>query len=185
MLLMSTCIVRGGLVALFTLAMAVAATAQDGVFYHLVGKDFHRRNCWPQPFVCQDIPTVRAPFAMQVMNGWERQNMIGEHHFDPSNGQLTEAGKLKVQWILLDAPQQHRVLVVRRSGSPETTADRLNALREYALTISGNGSMPNIMTSGMPDEGWPAERIDRVNRKFATSLPEPKLPEPKDISSGN
>ena len=48
-----------------------------------IAQDTKRRNCWPDPFVSWDRASVRAPFVVQVANGWRRQNMLGEFHFEP------------------------------------------------------------------------------------------------------
>ena len=182
---MSTRIVCRFLVALFVLAMAWPVAAGDGLLCNLVGKDFKRRNCWPQPFACQDLPTVYAPFAVQTMNGWERQNMIGSQYFDGETGQLTEAGRLKVQWVMFEAPEQYRTLYVRRNSSAEVTASRLNTVREYVATLASEAAPAQVVMSNMPDDGASAARVDFVNRKFAASAPEPKLPAVKQEGSGN
>ena len=77
-------------------------------FCHSVARDTKRRNCWPEPFTRPDRYAVRAPFALMVSNGWRRQNLLGEHHFVDQGGKLTEAGRLKIRWILTEAPQHHR-----------------------------------------------------------------------------
>ena len=73
-------------------------------FCNSVARDTKRRNCWPAPFNCPDRQTVRAPFAIMVNNGWRRQNMLGDFHFEATTGQLTEAGKLKIRWIVIRGP---------------------------------------------------------------------------------
>ena len=72
--------------------------------WNSIVRDVKRRQCWPEPFVAPDRATVRSPFVTQVANGWRRQNMLGEFHFQPGSQDLTEAGRLKVRWILPYAP---------------------------------------------------------------------------------
>ena len=95
-------------------------------------RDVKRRQCWPDPFLCPDRAAVRAPFCAMVANGWRRQNMLGEFHFDPQSGQLTEAGRLKVQWILTACPEQHRLIYVHAAGTREETAARVAAVQQLA-----------------------------------------------------
>jgi hypothetical protein len=164
--------------AAMMLVWAAPLVAQSGEVCHHVPivKDFCRRNCWPQPFSCAERPTVRAPFAIQVANGWERQNLMGDWYFDAETGQLNEAGKLKIQWVVFDCPEQHRAIFVRHTANHEQTDARLTMVRDYAAQIAPNGDVPQVMPSMMSDQGRSADWIDRVNRKYITSAPEPKLP---------
>ncbi|MEM8864235.1 MAG: hypothetical protein AAGF31_01660, partial [Planctomycetota bacterium] len=58
---------------------------------------------WPSPYVCPDRTYAHAPFQAMVRNGWRRQNLLGSHHFNEDSTQLTQAGKLKIQWIMSQA----------------------------------------------------------------------------------
>lgn len=69
-------------------------------FFVSIPRDFKRRNCWPEPFDAADRYAVRSPFVTMVDNGWRRQNLLGDHHFDPKTNELNESGRLKVQWIV-------------------------------------------------------------------------------------
>jgi hypothetical protein len=147
-------------------------------------QDIVRNQCWPKPFVCADREAVRAPFMIQVANGWERQNMLSEYHFEPGTGELTEAGRLKVQWILLDAPQQHRVVFVHRSVDRAETAARMQQVMQYACRVVPDAA-PAVLETSMPDYGTPAQRIDLIGRKYQSAIPEPKLPEKQAMGSGS
>ncbi len=155
------------------------AIAGDGILCELVGKDFCRRNSWPYPHICQDIASVRAPMVVQVANGWERQNLLAEPYFDPITQQLNEAGRRKVQWILLDAPEERRVVFVHRTISMDETNQRVAAVRNYMAELGPGAPTASVVVSTMPADGTSAARVDWVNRKFITVLPEPKLPEVK------
>lgn len=161
------------------LLVAGPAAAGDGVLYGLVGRDFCQRNCWPYPYICQDIASARAPLAVQVANGWERQNLLAEHYFDPITQQLNEAGRRKVQWILLDAPEERRIVFVHRTISVDETNQRVAAVRNYMAELGPGAPMASVVVSTIPADGTSAARVDWVNRKFITVLPEPKLPEVK------
>ena len=155
--------------------------------FHSIVRDVKRRQCWPEPFNGPDRATVRAPFAIQVANGWQRQNMLGEFHFEPTSGQLTEAGRLKVQWILIAGPQQHRLIYVHTADQVEETSARIAAVQKLAGQIAPN-NMPPIMPTSISDEGWPAEQVDLIGRKFREEgIPQLELPglPSGDISSGS
>jgi hypothetical protein len=149
-----------------------------------VVRDIKRRNCWPQPFVGPDRATVRAPFCVMVSNGWRRQNMLGEFHFDPGTGQLTEAGRLKVRWILTAAGDQHRLIYVHTAGKEEETSARIAAVQQFAAQIAPN-DVPPVMPTSISDDGWPADQVDLIGRKFQTSTPPPRLPAATGGSGGN
>ena len=70
-----------------------------------------------------------------VANGWRRQNMLGEFHFEPATGQLTEAGRLKVRWILTACPEQHRLIYVHTAERDEETSARIAAVQQLAAQI--------------------------------------------------
>ena len=122
-------------------ASQVSADFMFGIFNGMA-KDTKRRNCWPEPFVNADRVAARAPFATMVANGWRRQNMLGEAHFDAATGQLTEAGQLKVRWILTVAPQQHRIIYVHGAKTEEETAARLVVVQQVAGQIAPNNMPP-------------------------------------------
>jgi hypothetical protein len=147
-----------------------------------VARDIKRRQCWPEPFLGPDRATVRAPFAIQVANGWRRQNMLGEFHFVPGTAQLTEAGQLKVRWILLTGPQQHRLIYVHTADRDEETAARVAAVQHLATQITPN-NIPPILTTTISDDGWPADQVDLIGRKFQATIPAPRLPAPASSST--
>ena len=146
------------------LASQVSADVLCGAVDSIVN-DFRRRNCWPEPFVGPDRASVSAPFVTQVANGWRRQNMLGEFHFEPATGQLTEAGRLKVRWILTAGPQQHRLIYVHTANSDEETSARIVAVQQLAGRIAPN-DLPPVMPTSISDDGWPADQVDLIGRKF-------------------
>jgi hypothetical protein len=154
--------------------------------FNSVVRDVKRRQCWPDPFQAPDRATARAPFAIQVANGWRRQNMLGEFHFEAGTGQLTEAGRLKVRWILTAGPQQHRLIYVHAADGNEETEARIAAVQQLALKIAPN-NLPPITPTWVADEGWPADEVDLIGRAFQKSMPTPRLPAPSGggSSSGN
>ena len=140
-----------------------------------IARDVKRRQCWPEPFVGPDRASVRSPFVIQVANGWRRQNMLGEFHFEPGSKQLTEAGRLKVRWILTACPQQHRLIYVHIGLNAEETSTRIATVQKLAAHIAPN-NVPPVMSTSIPDEGWPADEVDLIGRKFRATMPDPRLP---------
>ena len=112
-----------------------------------------------------------------VANGWRRQNMLGEFHFEPATGQLTEAGRLKVRWILTACPEQHRLIYVHTAERDEETSARIAAVQQLAAQIAPN-DVPPVMPTSISDDGWPADQVDLIGRKFQSSTPATPLAGP-------
>lgn len=163
--------------SLVCLACAAPANADWlAEFFHCMARDTKRRNCWPKPFVCPDRVSVRQPFAVMVNNGWRYQNMLGDHYFVDDSGALTEAGRIKVHWILTEAQPHHRDIYVYRGAAAVETAARIQSVRQFAMQVLPEGRVPVILESEVPPLGWPASRVDAIGRSFASSAPEPRLP---------
>ncbi len=145
--------------------------------FNSIARDVKRRQCWPEPFTGPDRAVTRAPFMVQVANGWRRQNMLGEFHFERGTGQLTEAGRLKVRWILTAGPQQHRLIYVHTAEKDEETSIRIAAVQQLAAQIAPN-DLPPVLPTSISDEGWPADEVDLIGRKFQATTPPPRLPAP-------
>lgn len=175
-------VVGFALIALGSAAQVSAELVCDAV--NSVARDIKRRQCWPEPFTGPDRATVRAPFCIMVASGWRRQNMLGEFHFEPGTGQLTEAGRLKVRWILTVCPQQHRLIYVHTAEKPDETSARIAAVQQLAGQIAPN-AMPPIMPTSIADDGWPAEQVDLIGRKFQASTPPPRLPAASSSSTSS
>ena len=139
-------------------------------------RDIKRRQCWPEPFVVADRVTVRAPMVVMVQNGWRRENMLGEFHFDADSGQLNEAGRRKVRWIMTEVPVQHRTIYVHEADSSEATSARIVAVQQAATRYTPVGELPVVLPTNIPDNGWPADQVDLIGRKFQSSTPQPRLP---------
>ncbi len=147
-----------------------------GDFFVSVGRDTARRNCWPEPFIYSDRQATREAFAAEVANGWQRQNVIMDMHFDNGGTQLSEYGRRKVLDILNQAPEQHRAVFVFRGATPQETAVRMATVQQFIAQSAYNGQVAPVYESNRPDDGSPADRIDLVNRKLWASIPDPKLP---------
>jgi len=163
--------------ALISLALANSALAGGiGAFWHDSCLTVKRETCWPKPFVCPDRQAVRAPFAIMVANGWQRQNLLGDHYFEPGTGELTVAGQEKIRWIVESAPQPHRTIYVHRGADAKDSAARVEAAQQYVARIVGEGELPAVVPTSIPEPGWPADRVEFITRKFQSTAPTPRLP---------
>jgi hypothetical protein len=123
-------LVFGGVV--FALSAALAEAGWMTAVRRNFNRGYHRNQCWPLPFNCLDQQSVRAPFALQVANGWQLQTTIREDHYEPGSEKLNAAGRRHVHWILNEPPPSWRIIYVQRGESPRQTARRLDAVRQVA-----------------------------------------------------
>jgi hypothetical protein len=133
-------------VAVFALAVlcfaapagaGVVSSALEGVeaVARSVARDIKRRNCWPEPFDAPDRYAVRSPFGVMVDNGWRRQNLLGDYHFVDQGGELTEAARIKIRWIVTEAPVQHRTIYVQAASNPQLTAARIDSVQQLTAQL--------------------------------------------------
>jgi hypothetical protein len=146
--------------------------------YYNIKRGYHRNEAWPFPFICPDRAAVREPFRIMVDNGWRRQNLLGQHHFNSETNRLTTAGELRVHWIMTQAPPERRSIFVERAANPEVTAQRLAVARDYAAQVSIDGQEPQTFESHLVSEGRPASIVDATNVRFYESMRPPVLPPP-------
>jgi uncharacterized membrane protein YgcG len=162
---------------LITLGSARQVSAEcwlTGIVKGIV-RDVTSRQIWPEPYKPVDKAAALAPYPIMVENGWRRQNMLVTSHFDATTKQLTEAGQNKVRWILTAAPQQHRSVYVHVADSNEETSARIASVQQFARKISPN-DLPPILTTTISEDGWAADEIDMIGRKYLEAMPAPKLP---------
>jgi hypothetical protein len=127
------------------------------------------------PFVYPDRQAAREPFVTMVANGWQRQNMLIEAHFDAETGKLSEAGQAKVLWILNDAPPQHRSIFVHRARTPQETVAHIQAVQQFVAQSVSPSEFPSVFESTQSADGYSGDRYDSIARKFQQATPDPKL----------
>ena len=72
------------------------------------------------------------------------------------SGELTEAGRIKIRWILTEAPQHHRTIYVQKAADAEVTAARIDNVQQLAAQMQPEGTLPLVLETGVPVRGWPA-----------------------------
>jgi hypothetical protein len=145
--------------------------------------DWHRNNCWPEPFVYPDRASVWCVVDAQVGKGWQLQNLLGPAHFEPNGERLSPAGMAKLRNILTQNPSDYRTVFVERAWTEEGTARRLDAAQQ-AVSRLVQGPMPEVLVSDSHFIGTPADYVNTINTKWMQNLPDPKLPPPQSIDVG-
>jgi hypothetical protein len=167
-------------VLLFTaVSFSAAADVQAGWFkstYHDLHYGWHINNMWPQPYIAPDRRAVKEPLAIMHARGWQRNNLLGEHHFEEDQKRLTPSGMLKVKAILAHSPPQYRTVYVEKGRTRAITDGRIDAIQQAIVEMQTDGPLPPVMASDLLVEGWSSEYADGVNRRYYSSMPQPRLP---------
>jgi hypothetical protein len=169
--------VRLPLLAL-TIGLLSLSSVQAGwhEFWDRVHLDFHRNNCWDQPFTSIDRRAASAPFGAMVDSGWTTQNTLGQFYFHPETQVLNEAGERKLHWIVTTAPESHRTVYVAGTHQPGVLEQRVDAVQQALVKMFPEQSLPAVLPAKSEPRGWPAEYIDTIDRKVNASIPNPRLP---------
>lgn len=135
-----------------------------------------QNKIWPLPYVYPDRQAAAAPFQIMINKGWQRQNTLGDYHFDEAN-RLTEAGRLKVRWILTDPALDRRQVFVHGATSQEATAVRVASVQDFLAVTQYGDEAAGVTESNLAAPSYPADYVDEIGRKFRESIPLPRLPE--------
>jgi hypothetical protein len=178
---------RRNVVAAMVLVLGLCASAQaDGWFrqlWHNVRTDCARNNAWPEPFNHVDHEAATAIFDVQIAKGMQVQNTLGAYHFDSETGQITEAGKLKVEWILTKAPARNRTVYVERGLTQDVTSARMQSVRGYSTRFTPTGMTADFFETTLPPRRSPADPIVGEQKGFADTAPQPRLAAPTGDTS--
>jgi len=166
-----------------SLAGSQSARADWNSFWHGVHVDFHRMNAWPCPFNAPNRAAVRNHWGAMTQKGWQLQNTLSHHHFDPDTQKLTHAGELKLRAIATVSPPQHRSVFVLRGAQPEVTAKRMEQVQEKLAGMIQGQPLAVLETSVEP-RGRSGEYINTVHLKSQNAIPIPVLP-PAGGETGN
>ena len=174
---------------LFTaISFSAAAEVQANWFrstYHDIHAGWHTSNMWPQPYIGPERRAVKEPIAIMQARGWQRNNLLGEHHFEEDQKRLTPSGVLKVKAILTNSPPQYRTVYVEKGRNRAITDARIDAIQQSIVENQSDGPLPAVLASDLVVEGWSSEYADGVNRRYYSSMPQPRLPASGASSSGS
>ncbi|MDA1049657.1 MAG: hypothetical protein O3C40_04135 [Planctomycetota bacterium] len=175
------------LVLAFVAAVVTASVTQAGwtEFWDRVHLDWHRMNSWPEPFLHADKDLARQPLLAMTDNGWRMQNTLSDHLFDIERHSLTQAGALKVRWIVTQAPPHRRTVFVLRGTTPDATLARVDAVQEAITQLVPQGNRPEVLLTDIIPIGGSGDYFDAVDRALKDSIPPPRLPDANGPTGGN
>jgi hypothetical protein len=178
---------RTTLALLFAATVVTASVAQADwdQFWSRVHLDWHRVNAWPEPFRRADKDLVRQPLLAMTDNGWRMQNTLSDHLFNSETSGLTQAGSLKVRWIVTQAPPHRRTVFVLRGPTPDATLARVDAVQEAITFLLPQGDRPQVLLTDVIPVGGSGDYFDAVDRQLKDSIPPPRLPQSAGPTIGN
>lgn len=141
---------------------------------HRAGVDFARNVAWPQPFRGADSLSVVAPFEVMRDNGWRENNTLGTTLFSTENA-LSEAGAIKVQWIVTQAPQNHRIVYVKSGTTELETSARIESVQLAVSQIIPSGPLPQILVTDIEPATSSGAYQTLVHRALIKTTPTPRL----------
>jgi hypothetical protein len=136
---------------------------------------YHENNMWPNQYVPTARCSVNSAYTAMINNGWRRQNLLGDYHFEAGSNELTTAGKLKSKWILTQAPQDRRMIFVERGADQSQTASRIAAIHSWASNQSPVMEPVQVNDTHIVSEGHTAGSVDSIFVGFQTNQPAPVL----------
>ena len=137
---------------------------------------FHANVAWPNQFIRASRRSICDSYAVMINNGWRRQNLLGDYHFDPHTNELTKAGEVKVNWILTQAPVERRNVYVQRAATQEQTTERLAAVEQFSTTLNPAVLGVEVNDTHIVAEGHKAYSVDNIFVGFQDNQPPPVLP---------
>jgi hypothetical protein len=138
---------------------------------------------WPSIYIPPARRGICDTYAVMINNGWRRQNLLGDYHFDPETNELTKAGEMKVQWILTQAPPNRRSVFVQRAENEMLTASRVAYVNQYAANLSPAVGGIDVNDTHIVAEGRSASAVDNMFVGFQANMLPPVLPAATSSSS--
>ena len=141
---------------------------------HRAGVDFARNVAWPQPFRGADSLSVVAPFEVMRDNGWRENNTLGTTLFSTENV-LSDAGAIKVQWIVTQAPQNQRIVYVKSGTTEQVTNARVESVQLAVSQLIPSGPLPQILVTDIEPATSSGAYQTLVHRALIKTTPTPRL----------
>lgn len=148
-------------------------TGPKSTFIH----GYYDAHYWPYPYRQQDRNTVRGITEICAQSGWMTATTLYDYHFEDS-GKLNRAGRMRLQWIVQNAPAQRRHAYVQAAISPQESQARLASVQNEATLLAGGGAVPPVDLRTTMPEGRPAVEIDRIRRQDLSTILDPRISSP-------
>ncbi|HID24346.1 MAG TPA: hypothetical protein EYP14_18360 [Planctomycetaceae bacterium] len=144
---------------------------------------FHGAHYWPYPYNHEDRFMVRELIRRQVANGWVVATTLYDYHFDPDTDRLSRSGRIRLRWILENAPTSRRVVFVQAGERKAASQSRLESVKKEMVRMVGSDEIPPVMLRVTSPLARPAKEVRAIRDAELQSQPEPRITDP--INSGS
>lgn len=131
---------------------------------------------WPRQYAWPARRGICQTYDVMIANGWRRNNLLGKYDFAPDGEGLSEAGRLRLEWILTQAPPERRTVFIQRGADPAVTAMRVESVQSLAANMNPAQGPVEVQETYLHDYGRPADYVDAVFTGFRSNQPAPALP---------
>ncbi len=154
-----------------------ATSAQAGwhEFWNRVHLDFHRNNCWPEPFESVDREAAKKPFEVMVRNGWRKETTLGDAFFHAESQKLTEGGVNRIHWILTQVPEGHRRVHVSIGRHHKDIEKRIDSVQSTIAELLPGRPMPEVIATNIRFRQASGVYVNEIDTKTVETIPEPRL----------
>jgi hypothetical protein len=163
---------------------APGSPSGPSVRHYTCEEAYFQNSIWPRQYIYPARRGICESYDVMARNGWRRQNLLGPYHFEADGVLLNEAGRLKVEWILTQAPPQYRTMYVQRVVNQQQTAGRVEAVQQFVAELNMGGA-GDVHETYVRDDGYPAVMVDAVFTGFKANQPVPALPAAGALQSSN
>lgn len=138
-----------------------------------------RNAAWPKPFNCADRQLYHNVWNPMINAGWEDQCILTKTHFDDETGELTRYGVQQIGGMMMNMPQNRRVVFVQESVNQQETQERIAKVRDVISTYySQRGGVVQVSKRTPATQNGP--RAELISNLAGESTPNPIIP----IASG-
>ncbi|NOX53561.1 MAG: hypothetical protein GXP27_03825 [Planctomycetes bacterium] len=145
---------------------------------------FHGAHYWPYPYNYEDRFIVRELVRRQVANGWVVATTLYDYHFDPDTNELSRSGRIRLRWILENAPPSRRMVFVQATDPKIASQTRLESVKKEMVRLVGADDVPPVMLRVTSPLARPAEEVRAIRDAELQSQPEPRITDPINSGSG-
>jgi len=89
---------------------------------------------------------------------------------------LSEAGAIKVQWIVTQAPKSQRIVYVKSGKSEQETNARVESVQLAVSQLIPSGALPQILVTDIEPATSSGAYQTLVHRALVKTTPKPRLP---------
>lgn len=146
---------------------------------------YYSAHYWPHPYSCQDRHMVHGVIEQQVALGWQEETTLYSRHFDPVTQELNRAGSLHLEYLLHAVPPERRAVYVQSTLDVSRDATRVASVEAIVAQTAAGREGLTVQLRECLEYSRPAAEVDRINARYLSTMPSPRLAGSSGASSGS